>query len=247
MVVGMKARIRADRLSELDDVVAEATNLFNNTSIRMSQGKYKVGAVTTAVFGLLAIQAGLGATLFELSKDGNLAAPFADMLKPEYLGQLLDGSRAFAGEYITAAGVAITAASSPIAKLATVISTKLHSLNYDPITRVVNLVGNGISDEFRQKNINQIVNAVAYYYEEISKLSPHDEALKSAWLKVEKSMAPAKALDMEVIAGDVVSALNKRLESHAYFNSHELGKNSDAEGRLYDLDFNDDNLSSLKL
>ncbi|MDI5832604.1 hypothetical protein OCF84_21210 (plasmid) [Shewanella xiamenensis] len=243
----MKARIRADRLLELDDVVAEATNLFNSTTIRMSQGKYKVGAVTTAVFGLLAIQAGLGTTLFELSKDGSLAAPFSDMLKPEYLGQLLDGSRQFAGEYITAAGMAITAASSPIAKLATAISTKLHSLNYDPLTRVINLVGNEISDEFRQKNINQIVNAVAYYYEEISKSSPHDVALKNAWHRVENSLAPAKAFDMEVIAGDVVSALSQRVESHSKFNVHEMSKQMDADGRLYDLDFDDEQVATLKL
>jgi hypothetical protein len=209
--MGALCRIKAENLKELDNVIADASNIFNNASIRFTEGKYKVGALTFAALGLVTMESGFAISMLELSKDGSLALPFSDMLKPDYLPQLLSGNRELVGEYISAAGLAVAGLSAPMAKLATVLSNSLHSMASDPLTRLYNMIGNNVSEEFRQRNINQIVNGVALYYQELSKNTPHDEALSAAWSKIDESLIHAKGMSTDLIAGDVISNLNERL------------------------------------
>jgi hypothetical protein len=204
-------RIRAETLQELDNIVAESSNIFNNASIRFAEGKYKVNALTFAALGLVTMESGFAISMLELSKDGSLVLPFADMLKPNYLSELMSGNRELVGEYVSATGLAIAGLSAPMARLATVICSSLHSMASDPLTKLYNMVGNNLSEEFRQRNINQIVNGVALYYQELSKKTPHDEALSAAWSKIDETLIQAKGMSTDVIAGDVISKLNDRL------------------------------------
>lgn len=230
--MGLYSRICKDKLSELDHIVADASNIFNSAAIRFSEGKYKKSAMTVAAFGLMTMQSGLAITMLEIGGD---SFAFSDMLKPDYLSQILNGARQFTGEYVMTAGAAIVGVSSPVAMLATKISTSLHNMASDPLTKLYNIIGNNISDEFRARNINQVINAVTYYYTELSKEVPHDKALLSAWSRVEESLVEAKGLDMSVIAGDIISSLSDRVQKHSEKSKdHYIASSYDT---LFDLDF----------
>lgn len=224
------ARIKMDKLAEIDNIVAESSNIFNNASIRFAEGKYKVGALTFAAIGLITMQSGLAITMLELSKDGSMVAPFTDMLKSDYLPQLLTGGRELVGEYVTAAGLGIAGLSAPLAALATKVTSSLHSMASDPLTKIYNMIGNELSQEFKQRNINQIVNGVVLYYDELAKNTPHDQALLLAWEKINSTLIPAKGMTIDKIAGDVISGINERV--------NQISNNKD---EINTLDYGDAN------
>lgn len=229
------ARIKKEPLAEIDNIVAESSNIFNNASIRFAEGKYKVGALSFAAIGLITMQTGFAMTMLELSKDGSLVTPFSDMLNADYLPQLLTGGRELVGEYVTAAGLGLAGLSAPLAALATKVTSALHSMASDPLTKIYNMIGNELSEDFKQRNINQIVNGVVLYYDELAKNTPHDQALLLAWEKIDNTLIQAKGMSTDKIAGDVIAGMNVRL--------NQISSNND---EIENLDYGDANYMMLR-
>ncbi|MBO1897562.1 hypothetical protein HNW13_017635 [Shewanella sp. BF02_Schw] len=203
-------------VDELDSIYAQASNLFYQSSIELAKLGSKVSPLVVLATGVICMESGVAATYLEWSKDLLAANPFSDILNSDYIFELANQKRQFAGEYITAAGASISLASPLIASCINHVKQSLHSIQSDPLTQSFNQVGNFLSSRFKENNIMDVAEAIILYrqaYDNSNGVS--GESLVNAWQKAESRLMQAKGLNTDNNASEVLNAITKH-EANAH-------------------------------